>query len=195
MTFGKVTIEAVGEATEPTLTSEISKNFPVTMASNRAFDRAVISILALNSDGKKVYSNTEIEPSQKPAEEKPVEEKPVEEKPAKAEFPEEARSLIEEDVPIEDTPFSEEEELPIKEEIPVEKEEPAEKPAEKPADKFSSIIVNVGKYKDNPQSVTYVYENDRAWLGWAIDNESWLKKFPNGEELFDAMTGIIAEKE
>lgn len=49
-----------GEVTQSTLSTKIAKDYPATMAMNRAFDRAAIKYFGL---GKKVYSDNEISPS------------------------------------------------------------------------------------------------------------------------------------
>lgn len=51
-------VEAIGEATYASLTTEIAKQFPATMAANRAFDRAAIRLLGFEG---KVYSDNEID--------------------------------------------------------------------------------------------------------------------------------------
>lgn len=53
-------IEAIGEGELQSLTTEIARQFPATMAANRAFDRAAIRFLGLSG---KVYSDNEIEKS------------------------------------------------------------------------------------------------------------------------------------
>lgn len=53
-------IEAIGEGEYKSLTTEIARHFPATMAANRAFDRAAIRFLGLSG---KVYSDNEIEKS------------------------------------------------------------------------------------------------------------------------------------
>lgn len=49
-------VEMIGESLDATLDNEIAKNYPVTMAQNRAFDRAVIAYLGI----EKAYSSNEI---------------------------------------------------------------------------------------------------------------------------------------
>lgn len=51
-------IEALGESTLPTLTTEISRNYPTTMAKKRAFDQAVIDYIGMPG---KVYSDVQID--------------------------------------------------------------------------------------------------------------------------------------
>lgn len=53
-----VVVSKVGESNSRTLNTDIAKLFPYTMAFNRAFDRAAISILSVGE--KKVFSNMEI---------------------------------------------------------------------------------------------------------------------------------------
>lgn len=50
-------VTAVGESNPENLTSEIAQKFPAQIAANRAFDRAMIQLLAFN---RRVYSSSEI---------------------------------------------------------------------------------------------------------------------------------------
>lgn len=49
-------VEMIGESLPATLDNDIARNYPVTMAQNRAFDRAVIAYLGI----EKAYSSNEI---------------------------------------------------------------------------------------------------------------------------------------
>ena len=57
--MGNYQITETGEATIATLNSSVAKNFPYLEAQTRAYDRAVISFLQLQVDGKRVYSDRE----------------------------------------------------------------------------------------------------------------------------------------
>lgn len=53
-------VTETGEACVATLNSTIAKNYPYIEAQTRAYDRAVISFLQLNINGKRIYSDTEL---------------------------------------------------------------------------------------------------------------------------------------
>lgn len=55
----KYKVTKVGETNNSTLTSEISRNYGVTMAYQRAYNRAAITLLGLNEGGH-VYSDLEV---------------------------------------------------------------------------------------------------------------------------------------
>lgn len=50
-------VEEFGEAQESTLTTEIARNYPAKMATKRAFDAAIISIIC--PEGQRLYSDSE----------------------------------------------------------------------------------------------------------------------------------------
>ncbi len=52
-------VTKIGETNENTLTSEVSRNFPATIAYQRAYNRAGIAILGLNEGGH-IYSDVEV---------------------------------------------------------------------------------------------------------------------------------------
>ena len=53
-------ITETGEANVATLNTTVAKSYPYLTAEIRAFDRAVISFLQLNTDGKRPYSDQEM---------------------------------------------------------------------------------------------------------------------------------------
>ncbi len=57
---GKYKVTETGESCVSTLNTTIAKNYPYIEAEVRAFDRAVISFLQLNINGKRFYSDKEI---------------------------------------------------------------------------------------------------------------------------------------
>ncbi len=56
---GGYKVTETGESSVATLNSTVAKNYPYMQAEIRAFDRAVISFLQLNIDGRRVYSDEE----------------------------------------------------------------------------------------------------------------------------------------
>lgn len=75
MKAGDNTVMTVGEATEETLWTDAERKYPVTVAWNRAFDRAAIRILDFEMTN--VFSNKEVKiVSEKKTEKKPLEAKP-----------------------------------------------------------------------------------------------------------------------
>lgn len=59
-TFKNYQVTETGESLPETLQSSISRQYPYLEAQRRAFDRAAISFLQLDMDGRAVYSDSEI---------------------------------------------------------------------------------------------------------------------------------------
>lgn len=58
--MGGYKVTETGESCVATLNSQIAKNYPYIEAEMRAFDRAAISFLQLQINGKRVYSDEEL---------------------------------------------------------------------------------------------------------------------------------------
>lgn len=56
---GTYSVTETGEASIATLNSSVAKEYPYIEAQTRAYDRAMISFLQLNVDGKRLYSDHE----------------------------------------------------------------------------------------------------------------------------------------
>ncbi|MBQ9303459.1 hypothetical protein [Butyrivibrio sp.] len=63
ISMGNYEVTETGEACVATLETPIAKNYPYLEAEMRAFDRAAISFLQLNINGKRVYTDEELSAS------------------------------------------------------------------------------------------------------------------------------------
>lgn len=183
-------IECVGESTEATLVTEISKQYPALMAVKRAFDDAAIKFLRF----PKSYSDQQIDPSDmataaKPSTPKtaPSEEKKTEapepvkdEKPAEPVKEPEQEDVLTPDTMPTDTAPVEEDIIPDESAAePPAAEEPAEAPAvEAPAaaatqDEFDTTIITCGSMKKKKLSVRQLYNEHPTsvrWIAWQMSS-------------------------
>lgn len=159
-------VQAIGEATPRSLTTEIAKAYPTLMASQRAFDRAAIRFL--NFPGK-IYSNMEITDGDISIEEDMIE--PVEERPVENTGISVKEEVVEEKPPFVAAPISTKSE--VKEEVKTEEkvdtktepetEEKVEAPVE---DGYGSVVINMGKYKGKNKTIAELYNEDYNWLSY-----------------------------
>ncbi len=113
----------VGETCEKTLKGEIAMNFAITMAYQRAYNRAAIALLGLSEEGQ-IYSDCELDRSDLSR--------------RKGYIPENTASVkqveVEDDIGMDIIPFTEPEKMPEKRTPKQETEKAAEKPVKKPAE-------------------------------------------------------------
>lgn len=126
-------IFAIGEAHPNTLINSISRNNPVIMAFNRAFDRAAIRYLDFEG---KFYSSAEI--------------------------PDDKDVGTSDEFDENDIIGSDNEEYIVDEELaPEPKTEPEEsKPS---PESFGTIVINMGKYKNLGKTAAQVWSEDESW--------------------------------
>ena len=134
-------VTKVGETNASNLKGEISKNFPFTMAYQRAYNRAGIALLGL-SEGGKIFSDVEVskkdlQKSGKPksivsATATPASKVPTPEAKPESE-PETDADILKEEIPEEKMPAPAQKVDPaVKTEKPKPKADPAVKPESKP---------------------------------------------------------------
>ena len=168
---GERTISAVGEACNNTLNSEIAKNYPITMACNRAFDRAAIRLLKLKVDGLgPVYSDLEISPDG-PRNHDIEDLTDVTPETSTSQVVTSPESVV---TPTES--HKNEGDVPAPSDTLVEKpniatqvaaeettrEEKKETPAD--TDNGGSQIISMGKYRDLGKTVAEVFQENPKWL-------------------------------
>ena len=160
-------VQAIGEAVANTLVNEIARNFPVTMAGNRAFDRAAIKYLALETNGKMLYSSEEIPTAKRKWDNNS------------------SATPANNTVKVEEVPQNIEEELPVEEpveETPTPTVETISATSVGPGD----VMINFGKFEKNPVTVKWAYENDKNnWFSYMVEN--FTANTPEKQAIIEAM--------
>lgn len=144
------TIIAIGEAHPDSLVNGISKQNPVIMAGNRAFDRAAIRYL--NLEGK-VYSSEEISSEEKPqvstGDSISATTSVVDATDAVTEATEDVVDSSE--VVVEEAPEVVVEETP-----------------EAPESDVGALVINFGKYRGKNKTVAEIWQTDESWADYMI---------------------------
>ena len=166
-------VQSIGEAVTETLYSDIARNYPVTIAENRAFDKAAIRYLAIESANGKVFSKEEL----CPANTKPIavqteqskaapEPTPAKEEPSEVIKTEEVTPPLEEELPIE----------PASEENPI-----------------GETIITIGRYKENPVKLKDILneKDGKRWMAF-ITGEKFKASTPEQEEQVNAIRSFMS---
>lgn len=189
-------IRKLGEASPNTLTTQIAKDYPVTMADTRAFDRAAIAYLNFDLGDTHVYSSSEgIEADNKntPSDEEfeAIMSDIAATKEAATTAPV-AQTMNTEPVP-EPTPVSDpeppkqEKEMEVSDDFmafvsaanatsgqenstPVPDSAPASLDNHASKEQYGNVMLNIGRYEDNPKSVKWIAENDPEWAQYMTQN-------------------------
>ena len=170
-------VSAVGETTKETLNSLVAKSYPTTTAANKAFDRAAIRFLAL---GKGVYSDQELAPDgprnfetsnlidgsgEPPID---VSEETAQEKHETSEV----ANSIDEPQKEDDKKSEEKTEATSTNEVESAKEQKENSSSnantQAKVDDGGEVLINMGSYKQNPQTVEQIYKSNPDWLGVAF---------------------------
>lgn len=169
---GQRRVEAIGEASESSLETEIAKKFPVLIATQRAFDRAAIRFLAFPG---KAYSDSEIPIGDQAPEPDPRKQ----EKPAAEPKPEPASKAKAEPA-----------EKPKAENKQAAKPEP--EPSQEPGKiiKYEDIPVKLGRHKNKGYTISQLAKEDYASLEWIA---GYTPRRPEDAEQVEAAKKWIAE--
>ena len=169
-------IESIGESLEDTLSTVISRNYPVLMAAKRAFDDAAIKFLGCPG---KVYSDQQIE-VENPGEENSAAPKKKAEEPAgrksqrRTAAPKEAPAqTADEDISVDiaddvaaDVADQPEPELPDEDISIAEEPESDDETADEGADEFDTTIIVCGSLKREGLSVRACYNKKPDAIEW-----------------------------
>lgn len=213
-------IRKLGEASPNTLTTQIAKDYPVTMADTRAFDRAAIAYLNFDLGDTHVYSSSEgIEVNNKntPSDEefKTIMSNIAATKEAATTAPVTSQTVNAEPTP-EPTPVSDPEppKQEEKEEVPddfmafVSAADEAtlgqenSEPIYEPVPEFSSdnisdpshygdVMIAIGKHVKDPKSVKWLVENDMGWVSYMTQN--YIPTTDDKQAQMDALKNYISE--
>lgn len=153
-------IQDFGESVPNTLSSEVARNIPATMAVIRAFDRAAIRYLAF--PGKNVYSSEEFSNQSVEVTEEEQAAPVSQEETASSNVMEEDLSEV-----MQETMMQTEEEIPV-EEAPAVKSKKDKK--KKPNEDLGAKMVNFGKFVKTPKTVAEICDNptNYPWVEWAL---------------------------
>lgn len=163
-------VEAIGEASEASLESNIARMYPVLMATQRAFDRAAIRILDFPG---KAFSDSEIEthaasPSTKQDSKPSGSEKATEKRKEAEKKPTQVRETPTQTSPAPVEKPAPKEEPAIQEKPLQEKPVASEKPTEDAPTKDDEygVIVTMGRCKGKGYSIGQLAEVDIESLKW-----------------------------
>ncbi len=199
-------IRKLGEASPGTLTTQIAKDYPVTMADTRAFDRAAIAYLNFDFGDTHVYSSSEgIKDNKKDL-------------PSKEEF-----EAIMSDIAANEENIAATVSQPVTEPIPTpipeapkqeKKEEVSDNflaflnaadasstqtnpepvnnaPKSTSASSYGNSIINIGRYEKNPKSVKWLYDNDPNWIRFMT--QEYIANSPDKQAQVDILNNYISE--
>lgn len=212
-------IRKLGEASPNTLTTQVAKDYPVTMADTRAFDRAAIAYLNFDLGDTHVYSSSEgIEENKNyvPSDEEfeNIMSDIAATKEAAATAPV-TQTVSTEPVPEPTTvPTSESPKQEKKTEasedflaflnavnttaLGQKNSEPVSEPiSESSSDnvsdsnQYGNVMIAIGKYEENPKPVKWLVENDKTWVTWMT--KDYIPGTADKQAQMDALKNYIIE--